>query len=224
MIDCRQIRAARALLNWSQVDLARAAGMATSSVKNIEGGAASPRAETIDQILAALETNGVDFTPGSGVRLKSDIVCVHDGKDAIAALLSSIWKHAPSSEARDVCVIGVDEAFASETDGEVLIRQHYDRLVGAGVRQRILVREGDTRFVAPADCYRWLPQVYFSRVAPIFIYGDHVAFLSGTLRRRVVIVQLRPLAQHLGRLFSLLWDEVAFAPRIMDEARLASRR
>lgn len=219
MIDCRQIRAARALLNWSQVDLARAAGMATSSIKNIEGGAASPRPETLEHITQALACNGVDFTPGSGVRLKSDLVSVHDGREATRALLDSIWTTAPSSEDKEVCIIGLDEGFSTETDGEVLIRQHIDRLTRAGVRERILIREGDTRFLNTPESYRWLPEPYFVRSAPIYIYGDRVAIHSGSLRRRTVILELKPLAQHLKRIFALLWDEVAFAPRVMHEER-----
>ena len=47
MIDYRQIRAARALLNWSQADLARASGLATSSVKNIESERGSLKRRTV---------------------------------------------------------------------------------------------------------------------------------------------------------------------------------
>ena len=47
MIDHRQIRAARALLNWSQADLARASDMATSSIKNIENENSSSRKESL---------------------------------------------------------------------------------------------------------------------------------------------------------------------------------
>ena len=55
MIDYRQIRAARALLNWSQADLARAANMATSSIKNIESESSSARKETLTQIYEAFD-------------------------------------------------------------------------------------------------------------------------------------------------------------------------
>lgn len=198
--------------------------MATSSVKNIEGGAASARPETLQQIFEAFHGNGIEFTSGSGVRLQSDIVTVHEGKHATRELLDNIFEHAPLSALREVCIIGLDEAFSVEADGDDLLRNHIQRLTRADVRERILICDGDTRFINAPECYRWLPRDYFTRAAPIYIYGDHVAIHSGTLHRRTVILNLRPLAQHLRRLFDLLWDEVAFAPRIMHEDRILVRR
>lgn len=224
MIDYRQIRAARALLNWSQVDLARAADIATSSIKNVENESATARKETLAQIAEAFDLNGIEFTPGNGVRFKSDIVAVHDGKRATSALLDSIQRHAPASPDREVCILGLDEAYSLEVDGDACLRTHIDRLTKAGVRERILICEGDTRFLNDPDCYRWLPRDYFSRSSPIYIYGDHVAIHSGSLRRRTIILEAKPLAQHLKKLFCLLWNEVAFAPCILHEERVTVRR
>ncbi|RTL65403.1 MAG: XRE family transcriptional regulator [Hyphomicrobiales bacterium] len=224
MIDYRQIRAARALLNWSQADLARASGMATSSIKNIENESTSSRKETLTQIRDTFDQNGIEFTPGSGVRLKNDIVAVHDGKRATTALHDSIYTHVQGSADREVCIIGMDETFSVESDGLLPIVNHIDRLRRAGVSERILICEGDTRFLNSPDSYRWLPRNYFNRNAPIYIYGDRVAIHSGSLRRRTVIIESRPLAQHLKRIFCLLWDEIAFAPCAMHEERRAARR
>ena len=175
MIDHRQIRAARALLNWTQSDLARAAAMATSSVKNIESESSSARRETLAQIHSAFDDNGIEFMPGTGVRLKNDIVAVHDGRRATAALLDSIYTHVQTAPEREVCITGLDEAFSVDTDGEQMLTSHIDRLARAGVRERILLCEGDTRFLNAPECYRWLPRAYFTRNAPIYVYGDRIA-------------------------------------------------
>ena len=212
MIDHRQIRAARALLNWSQSDLARAAAMATSSIKNIESESSSARRETLAQIRSAFDDNGIEFMPGTGVRLKDDIVAVHDGRRATAALLDSIYTHVQAAPEREVCIIGLDEAFSVDTDGAQLLTSHIDRLARAGVRERILLCEGDTRFLNAPECYRWLPRAYFTRNAPIYVYGDRIAVHSGSLRRRTIIIEARPLAQHMRMIFSLLWDCVSTAP------------
>lgn len=222
MIDHRQIRAARGLLNWSQSDLARAAGMATSSIKNIESESSSARRETLAQIRGAFDFNGVEFMPGIGVRLKNDIVAVHDGKRATAALLDSIYTHAQTSPEREVCIIGLDEAFSIDTDGAQLLTGHIERLSNVGVRERILICEGDTRFLNAPNCYRWLPRAYFTRNAPIYVYGDRIAIHSGSLRRRTIIIEARPLAQHLRMLFSLLWDCVSTAPAQATALKSAS--
>ena len=67
--------------------------------------------------------------PGTGVRLKNDIVAVYDGKRATAALLDSIYTHVQAAPEREVCIIGLDEAFSVDTDGPQLI----DRAISSGL-------------------------------------------------------------------------------------------
>ena len=72
-ISIAQIRAARALLDWTQPTLAEAAGLSSLTVKRLEGSAPSKVSEeAIAKIRAALESAGVEFTNGSqpGVRLR----------------------------------------------------------------------------------------------------------------------------------------------------------
>lgn len=76
MIIPAQIRAARALINMKQIELAAAAGVSEMSVKNIERGVTDPRVSTLLAIKTALEAGGVLFLPGvdgqgPGVRLVS---------------------------------------------------------------------------------------------------------------------------------------------------------
>ena len=70
-----QIRAARAMLDWSLLDLSRAARVSVSVVKRVQDGEADPDTETgFAAIQDALETEGVRFLDddghGVGVRLK----------------------------------------------------------------------------------------------------------------------------------------------------------
>lgn len=225
MIDFRQIRAARALLDWSQPDLACAAGLATSSIKNIESVTGIARKETLEQIFDAFDRNGVEFLPGSGVRMKNHIITVHDDRRATTELLDDIYRHALASREREVLILGLDEGFSINTDGQQLLEAHVARLTEAGIRERILVCEGDTLYLNTPDSYRWLPQAYFTRHAPIYVYGDRIAIHSGSLRRRTVILEHRPLAQHMRMTFDLLWNEIALVPdAIRRRVRLASTR
>jgi predicted transcriptional regulator len=76
MITPAQIRAARALLGWKQVDLAKAAGLSALAVKGAEGGRTDPRTSTLNAIERAIEEAGVKFldagdaSTGPGVCLK----------------------------------------------------------------------------------------------------------------------------------------------------------
>ena len=61
------MRAARALLAWSQQDLAKAAGVATSTVADFERGQRTPVANNAQAIRGALESAGIRFLPTGAV-------------------------------------------------------------------------------------------------------------------------------------------------------------
>ncbi|MGO4127883.1 helix-turn-helix domain-containing protein [Inquilinus sp. YAF38] len=63
----RQVKAGRALLAWTQNDLARAAGIATSTLADFERGQRVPVANNVLAIKAALETKGIKFLAGGAV-------------------------------------------------------------------------------------------------------------------------------------------------------------
>ena len=86
-------------------------------------------------------------------------------------------------------------------------RTHGAQLRESGIRERILISEGVTQFLGHETSYRWMPHDGFCRQAPIYIYGDKVAVHSGTLRRQTIIIDAKPLAQHLRALFGVLWSQ-----------------
>jgi transcriptional regulator with XRE-family HTH domain len=63
----KHVRAARALLAWSQQDLAKAAGVATSTVADFERGQRTPVANNAQAIRGALEGAGIRFLPTGAV-------------------------------------------------------------------------------------------------------------------------------------------------------------
>ena len=76
-MNSSQCRAARALLKWSQTQLAEASGVALSTVADFEIDKREPRSDNLTAIRRALEDAGVEFIPaksgkGVGVRLRMD--------------------------------------------------------------------------------------------------------------------------------------------------------
>jgi transcriptional regulator with XRE-family HTH domain len=73
MITAAQCRAARGLLEWSQLELAEHAGVGVVTVHQLESGTSHPRRATLDVIRRAFEIAGVEFIDenggGVGVRL-----------------------------------------------------------------------------------------------------------------------------------------------------------
>ena len=77
MIGSEQIKAARALLGWSQPQLAAASGVSLPTIVRMESAAGPGRssAANVDAVRQSLEKAGVIFIPeddgaGPGVRLK----------------------------------------------------------------------------------------------------------------------------------------------------------
>lgn len=75
MITPRQIRAARALLGWSQQQLADKAIVSLNAMTRLERGEVDSRLSTLTAVQKALIDAGVEFlsadTKGEGVRLAS---------------------------------------------------------------------------------------------------------------------------------------------------------
>jgi len=76
MLTPAQSRAARALLNWSQPQLAEASGTSVSTIRDFETGKRTPIANNLAAIRQALEAAGVQFIAenggGAGVRLRAN--------------------------------------------------------------------------------------------------------------------------------------------------------
>jgi len=82
MLSASQLRAARALLDWSQTQLAEAAGLSLPTVKRMESekGPGKSTAENVEAVEDALTSAGIVFIPGGayqgeggpGVRLRGE--------------------------------------------------------------------------------------------------------------------------------------------------------
>jgi len=72
MLTSAQCRAARGLLDWSQQQLADAAGVGVATVRLFEAGKGDARRATLTVIEQSLQRAGVEFTNGdqAGVRLR----------------------------------------------------------------------------------------------------------------------------------------------------------
>jgi transcriptional regulator with XRE-family HTH domain len=72
MISGRQVRAARALLDWTQEQLADQSGVAAQTIRLFEAGTREPYRKTLEQLQTTLEGAGISFlrtSNGIGVLL-----------------------------------------------------------------------------------------------------------------------------------------------------------
>ncbi len=212
MINARQIRAARALLNWNQTQLADFAGVARSSIKNIENEITAPRADSAAAIQEAFENHGVEFLPGSGVRLRNEMVTVLEGENANEKLLEDVYNTLSQTSGGEVLITGLKEFSDPESEEYQRVVTHIERLAKINATERVLLEEGDTNFISPWECYRWIPKDYF-REAPFQLYGNKLALISWGPPQQIVIIENPLFAASFRNLFNFAWDRAVLPPK-----------
>ena len=66
IINYKQCKAARMLLDWNQEELCKRAGIAKATVGDFERGARNLRIETMQKVVAVLENEGIRFEVEKG--------------------------------------------------------------------------------------------------------------------------------------------------------------
>jgi transcriptional regulator with XRE-family HTH domain len=67
-VNAAQLRGARAMLQWTSVDLAKRSSIHRRTIRKLENGEAQPQRKTLAAIVGALSAGGVEFI-GGGIRL-----------------------------------------------------------------------------------------------------------------------------------------------------------
>lgn len=173
-----QIRAARALLNWSQTDLADRAGLSQTGIARIESGINQPNTSTLEKINQAFDDAGIEFIADRGVEKRRSEIRIFRGFDGFSQFrkdIISVSKAGPII----ICVSNVDEnQFDKWGAGEVNEYYKNEIIKLEDLKFRILVKEGDKN-IKPFrnNTYRWLPDSAFGEIS-FFIYGDKTAIIS----------------------------------------------
>lgn len=203
MISLAQIKAARALLNWTQDTLAKAAGLSLPGINNLERGVSSPRRETLNAIETALTTAGIEFIDTSGVRLKTPDLAIEtiEGPDWIATYDQDIMSvmQGPDDE---LIQFSCDERLWIIYSGTT--NHHYiEHRAKTGFKERIIIPDRADFITSPATAYRTLPADYFAR-ANWQVYGDRVAQILWD-SRKIILIKSAPLAESFRAQFEYLW-------------------
>ena len=81
MISPAQLRAARALLDWTRADFGTAAGISPETIRNIETARFEPAAETVRKITLAFAREGVGFFDDLGGHQVAGVFLRQPGND-----------------------------------------------------------------------------------------------------------------------------------------------
>jgi len=206
-ISAAQIKAARALLDWSQEDLAEASGISISTIRTMELGKA-PRACTLLDIRNALQRNGLEFIDGDGVKRRNTTVTTLRGADSCDSFFEDVLN--------TVSKRGGDVFFFTKSQDVLTRKSGMDNLSNID-RLNVVHRHADVKcllmdaveqsFLMPAFPCRMMPYKSLG-VSSSIIYGDKYAHImpDGHMDLMVVIFGVAPMINQDRRDFTSMWQ------------------
>jgi transcriptional regulator with XRE-family HTH domain len=215
MISASQLRAARALLNWSRDDLAAATGLHADALLKIEHGVSRPQRGTVDKIAGAFLEQGIIFTEDDGVRRQRSGIKIYEGREGFVRWYDDVYETAKAGG--EICVSGCQESdyetwLSVEDD-----RKHTERMnqLGGQVSCRVILREGDSNFTYSSYVhYRWIAKDQWER-NPLYLYGQKLAVVEFKEEGpTVTVIESVAAARAFKKIFDATWSTCRDVPQL----------
>ncbi|PZQ46821.1 MAG: hypothetical protein DI551_04375 [Micavibrio aeruginosavorus] len=196
LITPAQCRAARALLNWSQPDLAKRCEMHVQTISAFESETGSPTKNTLFKIHAVLSNAGIDFYGEYGVNLSESKFFISDSYiGALKDVLQTLQK------GEEVLFMRADDRRNSRIDEECL-----SEIGAAGIKMRALTSANNKNLRSDRE-YRILPEKYFVTTTLYVIYADKIALnLDYKDDARFITLKNKTFASAMRKQFEYWWD------------------
>lgn len=215
MPTIEQIRAARALIGWSQGELAEEAGLSQTGIARIENGTNQPNSSTIAKITAAFDKADIEFIGESGVKKRVGEVRTLRGADGFKEFMGDVYETV-SAQGGEICVFNVDEKNWIKWMGQDGYERHAQKMknIQKPYNFKIIVEENDWFFIASEVAeYRWFPKELFDKQS-FYAYGKKLAFLNFSENDvQVMILEQAKFSDGFKVLFNVAWNNVAKIPK-----------
>jgi len=224
MIAIEQIRAGRAMLNWTQRELAVASGLSLRNIHNIEAGLVVPRLETLKTIKSALEKANIEFLDDCAVRLRRDVFSVekYEGAGAVEFLVRDFLE-AYRQGVKELLLCNTMEKRWVDMTPAMLNEEYFKALEHYGIKERCLIAYGDEYILGPCTTYRWIPKEYFSEVS-YGVYGETLMLIVWHPVVRVAVIRNATIADSYRRHFEFIWERSetpTFGEKVLSFAKSA---
>lgn len=211
MINGRQIRAARALIDMSQDELATLTGLTPQAIRKIESGSVQPREGTISDIVKAFWEYRLEFTDNQGVRFIPEDVEVLTGDSGFERFTNLIYTHLQIMGGI-IRHAGIKENYFENCNAP-LAEAHRKRMAPLvqsrkDIFVRAILEQGDTNFVSTNYAeYRWYPKDIPPPV-PYYIFGDSIGIfaLEAVEAPKIVLISSAIIASTYKKQFDQMWD------------------
>lgn len=207
MITPTQMRAARAMLNMSQGEVAKSLGIAANTLSNIESGHSDAPASRLKEMQDYYENQGIVFTEQGGVNPNRSDIVRYVGTEGFIAFMKDVLETAKKQEP-DICVSNVDERNWQKNIGNFHEKYISERSKLRIQPSRILVKKGDDYWTASqfAD-YREAPMEAFSENVSFYAYGEKLALIRFGEEVHVLVLKNVDFANGFRTTFNYIWSQ-----------------
>lgn len=210
IISSCQIKAARALLDWSQDNLAEKSGLSIATIRKIEAGNASPRGKTNEQLRQAFEESGLDFLERDGLQRKKQDIIFYRGENSAKDFFDDVYSTVSKNGGHISVVCSNSNTFLSKALKEH-ITPHLNRMaeIKNMINARcIFTKKSDYIPAAAYMEYRHLSENLIDSV-PFYIYNDKcgIRLSDSDTSPHIMVIQSKELADTYNKQFKSMWDK-----------------
>ncbi len=226
-ITASQIRGARAILGWSQDELAEKSHLSIATIRKIETGHISPRGKTNDDIRGTFENAGLEFIEPGGVRHKPQDVIVYQGSEGYISFFEDIHQTAQTKGGDIVAV------YPSEIPFGFLGLQEYqqsylDRMSAIKHKAKvknILTENMTPLWTSPYIEHRLLAKQYVDTVS-FHVYDDKCGFFifHTDPSPKITVIKSKEIADAFRQQFYSMWDKATPLNRLEVVEAIADRK
>lgn len=208
VIHSRQIKAARALLDWSQEKLAKVSSLSIATVRKLEVGNISPRGTTNTLIRRAFEGAGLEFIEPFGVRQRPEEITVFQGEEGARDFWDDVYETSQKMRAEIVQVWPTLRQMTRLIGDYKTV--HAERMLSLkeDVPVKCILTEDNEFLPFPGYVdYRFLSSKYIDSVQ-FYVYGDKYAVIpfSNSSDYKIIVIQSREASASFRRQFHSMWD------------------
>jgi len=219
MITGRQIRAARALLEWDADHLAEKAGLSRDTIFNIEKGIVQARETTTERIVQTFAAYDVEFIPDEGVKKKTDSITKLEGFKDFKFFMDQVYEAATQPYSCDgtkpICICNLDNSLFRKymKDYHAIHVERLKKIEGLTIKS--LAAERDKNHVSGASylVYKYLKELK-AVVAPFYVFGDRFALIDFDVQDppKILMIHSPALARSYRDQFEIMWKNASDQP------------
>jgi len=209
-VGARQMKAARALMDWSQEALAEASGISIATIRKLEIGFVSPRGKTMSAVRRAFEDAGLEFIEPDGVRRKPEGVTVYQGPDGLMAFFDDVYETMKKHGGEIVTLYESEKPF-SKVLSAADDKRHLERMdaLKSVISFKCILKEPSAKCDCATYCsYRHLSKHYVNSV-PFYVYEDKFASIlfDADPSPKVIVIRSSQMAEAYRQQFHSMWDK-----------------